>query len=73
MDRRTQLLEGCHRRNEFAPLDDGYQYYCIDHRGAYSAADLRTIADELDRLNAAWDAQVQRDNGAEHAGQVRPW
>ena len=43
-------------------MDDGYQYFWIANRGALSASDLRIIADELDRLNADWDAQVKADN-----------
>ncbi|MEM9512870.1 MAG: hypothetical protein AAF978_09365 [Cyanobacteria bacterium P01_E01_bin.48] len=40
--------------------DDGYCYF-FTQRGALSAADLRIIADELDRRNEAWDKQVKED------------
>lgn len=39
-------------------LEDGYQYFDTP-RGGLSAYDLRIIAGELDRRNAAWDAKVQ--------------
>jgi hypothetical protein len=30
-----------------------------DSGGAYTATDLRTLADELDRRNAAWQASIR--------------
>lgn len=50
--------------SDFITLDDGYLYYepkpdC----GALSAWALRVIADELDRRNASWDAQVREALG----------
>lgn len=61
-------------RNEFVTLEDGYVYWwptlqAVQHPGggttggggALSAHELRAIADELDRRNAAWDAQIQND------------
>lgn len=39
-------------------LEDGYQYFDTP-RGGMSAYDLRIIASELDRRNAARDAKVQ--------------
>jgi hypothetical protein len=61
-------------RDEFVTMDDGYVYWWphtegVRHAsggttgggGALSAAVLRTIADELDRRNAAWDHIIQSD------------
>jgi hypothetical protein len=49
-------------RNEFGPLEDGYIYYWPSpNMGALASYQLRVIADELDRRNAEWDAQVQAD------------
>lgn len=42
-------------------MDDGYQYFWIKDRGALSAANLREIADELDRRNKDWDETVRRE------------
>jgi hypothetical protein len=48
-------------RNEFGPLEDGYIYYWPSpNMGALGPHTLRVIADELDRRNAEWDAEVQR-------------
>jgi len=43
-------------------LEDGYQYFDTT-KGWLSAADLRDIADELDRRNAEWDAEVRATLG----------
>ncbi len=52
-----------HERGEFMALEDGYQYYWPsrnpEHIGALSASVLRELADELDRLNADWDATLE--------------
>lgn len=46
-------------QRDFIAFEDGYLRYWPDKiNGALSAADLRIIADELDRRNAPWDAQV---------------
>lgn len=44
-------------------LEDGYQYFDTT-KGGLSAADLRDIADELDRRNAEWDAKVRQELGS---------
>ncbi len=45
---------------DFIPLEDGYYYYWPHSgKGAFSADNLRAIADELDRKNKPWDDQVQ--------------
>lgn len=59
---------------EFVTADDGYVVYWPNGcPGAFNAWTLRAFADELDRRNAAWDAQVQSDHairqkGSDHAG-----
>lgn len=66
------ILRLVYDRNEIVPGDDGYFVYwpvsgsfqhadgaCTAGGGAYSATVLRTIADELDRVNAGWDKEIQ--------------
>lgn len=50
-------------RNEFLTGDDGYVVWWPDGstHGALVAAELRILAAELDRRNAAWDKQVQEE------------
>lgn len=50
-------------RGDFVTGDDGYVVFWPDgvHVGAFNSHDLRVIAAELDRRNAAWDAQIQSD------------
>lgn len=43
--------------------EDGYQYFDTT-KGGLIAADLRDIADELDRRNAEWDAKVRGELGS---------
>ena len=47
----------------FITLEDGYTYYWIVPGGAVSASELRKIADMLDKENAGWHAQIERDLG----------
>jgi hypothetical protein len=45
---------------DFIAGDDGYyMYWPTTNLGAYTAHNLRIIADELDRKNKPWDDQVQ--------------
>lgn len=38
---------------------DGYYYFDPpDHKGSYTAHDLRRLADDIDKLNEAWNAHV---------------
>ena len=38
---------------------DGYYYFWpISNKGSFTAHNLRQIADELDRINAPWDKQI---------------
>lgn len=54
-----RVLELAYDRNEFSPSDDGYFYWWHSAGGGcISANDLRILADELDRLNAGWDAEI---------------
>jgi hypothetical protein len=69
-------------RGEFATLEDGYVYFwphmaAVRHAdgsytgggGAIAAHELRAIADELDRRNAKWDAEVRADLGYQLGGE----
>ena len=58
-EHRKRVLECCKEYDEIVPLDDGYRYFWVKDRGAMSAADLRIVADELDRQNEAWDKIVK--------------
>ncbi len=53
-----------HSRGDFVRGDDGYYVYWPTseaNRGSLAAHHLRWLAEELDSLNAAWDAIVQND------------
>ena len=44
---------------DFVTGDDGFAVYWPDFtRGAMTAGNLRTIADELDRRNAPWQSEI---------------
>lgn len=68
------VLTHVQERGEFVMLEDGYMYYGPKYDahqhpdgswsgggGVLAAHELRAIADELDKRNAAWDAIVQSD------------
>ena len=39
--------------------DDGFViFWPVTNKGGFTAHDLRMIADELDRLNAKWSAEI---------------
>jgi membrane protein involved in colicin uptake len=57
-DYRDKVLKSSYQHNEIGPLDDGYQYFWIRGRGAMTAAALRIIADELDRINKPHDEEI---------------
>lgn len=73
------LIEKCDAAGDIGPLDDGFQHFWAKDRGAFSAADLREIADELDRRNKDWQAQIDREFAgptcphAEEEGEVCDW
>ena len=48
-------------RKEFIYADDGYVVFWPNGstNGAFDAANLRILADELDRRNEEWDKQVR--------------
>lgn len=58
------LLNKAYQRKDIDKLDDGYFYFFNDS-GAITAAQLREIADELDRRNADWDKQVKQGLGGQ--------
>ena len=58
----SKLLEKVQAAGDFIPGDDGdYVWWPRGLGGYLNAANLRELADELDRINAAWDAQVRKD------------
>jgi hypothetical protein len=59
----AKIIATTDSRGDFSPSDDGYMYYWSKH-GALSAWELRVLADELDKRNTAWDAEVQKTLGA---------
>lgn len=46
------------KRGEFVTENDGFTYWWPQGQGFLSAHHLRELADELDRRNAAWEAQL---------------
>lgn len=49
-------------QEEIVTLEDGFKYYWpISNRGAFSAENLRDIADQLDEMNKDWQAQLELD------------
>lgn len=68
---RERLIKIIEERDEFVTFEDGYIYWwpevkAVKHSdgtftsgsGGFSSAMLRIIADELDKRNAAWDAEI---------------
>lgn len=47
-------------KKELIVLEDGFYYYWPESVGAFSSHILREIADELDRLNAPWQEQIDK-------------
>jgi hypothetical protein len=62
---RDRVLRMSEERDEFVTGDDGYVIYwpASFTGGGYNSAELRILADELDRRNEAWDKQVREDLG----------
>jgi hypothetical protein len=77
---KARLIGACEKRREFVTFEDGYVYFWPGNgmHGALPAWALRALADELDRRNAPWDAQIEqyhRENGSEpadHVDDIRP-
>lgn len=61
-EERRRVLAISIGRDEFVTLSDGYVHFWPDGspHGALTSWHLRTIADELDRRNRAWDARVRK-------------
>ena len=57
---RKRLIARAYARGEILIDDSGYHRYWPKGFGYVSAHHLRWIADELDRINAPWDAEVQQ-------------
>lgn len=56
-------VEIAHERGEFDRLEDGFYYWFPSGSGGVSEDQLRLIADELARINRAWQKQIDRDLG----------
>lgn len=57
----ARIIAMTDERKEFIHLEDGYLYFAPDgSHGALSPWALRALADELDRRNAPWDAQIEQ-------------
>jgi hypothetical protein len=55
----ARVIRLCEERGEFVTDLDGFVVWWQEsNTGVLSAADLRTIAAELDRRNAPWTAQL---------------
>lgn len=63
MSERDRCMAISKERGDFVCGDDGYFVYWPtgNRHGALDAIHLRWLAEELDKMNAAWDAQVQSD------------
>ena len=60
----SELIKKAQAAGDFIAAEDGYAvWWPRGLGGAMNAASLRELADELDRINAAWDAQVRKDLG----------
>lgn len=58
--RRRNILNNARLNKHFQMLEDGYYWYCPPAEMAFDDFTLRVIADELDRVNKGWDAQVKK-------------
>lgn len=58
---RERLIALLDKRGEFVTDVDGFVYYASFGSGHLSATTLRTIANELDRRNAQWEATIQNN------------
>jgi hypothetical protein len=58
----SQIISIAKSRNEFVQDVDGFFYWWPNsgHGGHLAAHHLRTLADELDRLNADWNAEIDK-------------
>jgi len=58
----SKIVETANKMNEFVVGDDGFVMYWPAGfaGGGFSAWHLRELADELDRRNEAWQADLDR-------------
>lgn len=63
MDEAKRIVEQSHQRGDFTTLECGYKFFWVENRGAFTAGNLRALADELDAMNKDWDEQVKKDMG----------
>ncbi len=62
----TDIIKMADERGEFVTDVDGFVYYWPNGcNGHFNSHILRELADELDRRNAAWEAQIARDLGGD--------
>lgn len=59
------VVQMAEERGELFADVDGFVYYWPKTGGSLSAHHLRQLADELDRRNAEWEAQIARDLGGD--------
>jgi hypothetical protein len=58
----SRIIEKAIEDDQIDILEDGFEYWFpAIGLGAYSAHNLRELADELDRRNAAWEKQIKDD------------
>lgn len=58
-DRATVIKHHEQDNKDIIPGDDGFYVFWPDRfTGAFSAANLRAIADRLDELNAPWEKEI---------------
>lgn len=58
---------------DFVEDVDGYVYFWPERNtGSYAAWHLRVIADELDRRNAPWDAQINKYFDEQNKKELQP-
>lgn len=53
-----RLIRKCDENGDFVTDVDGFVKFWPSKGGCLEAHDLRAIADELDKRNAAWVAQI---------------
>jgi hypothetical protein len=58
----AKIVQLAYERGEFVQDVDGLVYWW-NEGGAYSARHLRELADELDKINADWQARLDREFG----------
>jgi len=54
------ILDKALEQNDFLYLEDGFLYFWPKNTEAYSAHNLRELADYLDQINEKWQADIER-------------